>query len=168
MSTFFIKVIGLVVKTIAKPMVSWVSYYKRMKLLEKSDSKIQNFARENLIRMGQNVNYYNTIINRKLFKISSATTHIQELNEEKALERGAEFISEVVVYSILIILPILEWMRQSKKAKEKEAIKERKIKEMRYELDHVMKESQELNKEMSDIIDLFNQISNKLNNPRLL
>ena len=124
MSTFGFKVMNLVVRTIAKPLVSWVTHYKKMKFKEECGSKLQNMTRNKLIWLGQTWNFYNVTINRKLFKISTGNATISELSESKALELGAEVTGEILVYSLLILIPILEWLRLSKIAKKKVMIKE--------------------------------------------
>lgn len=160
MSTGF-KLITLVIRTIAKPMVSWLSYYNRLKL-QNNQTSFSKLVRGRMIWFGQTFNYYNTIINRKIFKISSSTTSVTELSEEKALEKGAEMISEFLVYSILIILPIAEWIRQSKISKQKELKKEKYIQEMKDELEEVIVEKQEIIKEIEDITNQINEIQLKL------
>lgn len=162
MSTFMFKVMNLVVRTIAKPLVSWVTHYKKLKFKEESQSRFQRFSRRRLIWAGQTWNYYNILINRKLFKISTGGTTIQELSEEKALERGAEIFGEILVYSLLILVPLVEWMRLSRIAKNKELKKEEYIKETRYLLDEVMKENEELEKEIEEIKSLIVGYNNKI------
>jgi hypothetical protein len=159
MSTPF-KLITLVIRTVAKPLVNWLSYYNRLKL-QQNQSRVSKLIRGRLIWIGQNVNYYNTIINRKVFKISS-TTSVTELSEEKALEKGAESISELIVYSILIILPIAEWIRQSKLSKKKESQKEKYINEMKNELGEAIIENQEILNEIEEIKKQINEIKIKL------
>jgi hypothetical protein len=163
MSTFMFKVMNLVVRTIAKPLVSWVTHYKKLKFKEESQSKFQNYSRTKLIWAGQTWNYYNVLINRKLFKISTGGTTISELSEEKALERGAEIIGEILVYSLLILIPFLEWLRLSKIAKKKEQVKENFIKETRIMLDEVLKESQDLERELVEIQSLILTLEQKTN-----
>ncbi len=156
------KVMNLVVRTIAKPLVSWVTHYKKLQFKEESQSKFQKFSHKKLIWAGQTFNYYNVLINRKLFKISTGGTTIPELSEEKALERGAEIIGEILVYSLLILIPFLEWLRLSKISKKKELQKENFIKETRIMLDEVMKESIEIDKELIEIKVLVENIESKL------
>ncbi len=159
MSTPF-KLITLVIRTIAKPLVSWFSYYNRLKL-QQNQSRFSRLIRGRLIWIGQKVNYYNTIINRKIFKISS-TTSVTELSEEKALEKGAETISELIVYSILIIIPIAEWIRQSKQSKKKELMKEMYINELKNELALAIENNKEIMSEIEEIKSQIYEIKFKL------
>jgi hypothetical protein len=163
MSMFFFKLITLIIRTIAKPMVSWVSHYNKLRLQQQATGKFGLWARSKLIWLGQTTNYYNIVINRKLFKISTNTA-ITSLTEEKALERGAEAVSEFLVYSILIILPIAEMIRQSKMSKQKEAGKEKYIIEMKFELEDVIDENGKIKKEIDEIKILTEEILNRLNN----
>ena len=166
MSTFMFKVMNLVVRTIAKPLISWVTHYKKLKFKEESGSKVQIFLRRKLINVGQSWNYYNILINRKLFKISSSNTSINSLSEEKALERGAEFISEILIYSLLILIPLLEWWRLSKISKAKEKVKEDYLNETKILTQMVLADTKEIEKEIQEIYTLMEEIEKKscLNN----
>ncbi len=162
MSTFFFKVMNLVVKTIAKPIISWVTHYKKLKFKEESQSKFQNLIRRKLIWTGQTWNHYNILLNRKLFKISTGSTTIAELSEDKAVEKGAEFLSEFLVYSILLIIPILEWIRLTNISKKKELEKENYLKQTKEMLDVVMLESVELENELKNLMEAISNIEKKL------
>lgn len=118
MSVVFIKVISIAVRTLARPLVSYVTYYNRMKLQE-SDHKITRFIKNKLTSLGQNYNYYNILLNRRIFGLAKEQV-IKPLTEDKALERGAEFISEAIVYTILLTIPTLEMLRSLKNSKIKE------------------------------------------------
>src|SRR5690606_37317748 len=156
------KVMNLVVRTTAKPLVSWVTQYKKMKFKEESQSKFQNYMRRKLIWSGRTWNYYNIKINRKLFKISTGNTTIAELPEDKAIEKGAESIGEFIVYYLLIIIPLMEWFRLSKIAKLKEYKKQEFIEETKILIDQVMQESEEINQELVNIKTLIEEIETKL------
>jgi hypothetical protein len=125
MSVFLLKALTLMVKTLARPLINWVSYYNRLKMQE-SNKKHIVFIRNKLITLGNNFNYYNTLFNRKLFKLSDKQP-IKPLSDDKALERGAELISETIVYSILLIVPTLEMIRSYKNSKKKEEDKKQII-----------------------------------------
>jgi hypothetical protein len=162
MSTFMFKVMNLVVRTIAKPLISWVTHYKKLKFKEESGSKLQIYLRKKLISVGQSWNYYNIIINRKLFKISSGHTSVSSLSEEKALERGAEVISEVLIYSLLILIPLLEWWRLSKISKAKEKVKEDFLNETKILTQMVLADAKEINQEINEIKYLMEEIEKKI------
>ena len=161
MSTFFFKVMNLIVKTIAKPIISWVTHYKKLKFKEESQSKFQNFIRRKLIWTGQTWNHYNILLNRKLFKISTGSTTIAELSEDKAVEKGAEFLSEFLVYSILLIIPILEWIRLTNISKKKELEKENYLKQTKEMLDVVILESVELENELKNLMEAISNAEKK-------
>jgi hypothetical protein len=167
MSTFGFKVMNLVVRTIAKPIVSWVTHYKKMKFKDESDSAIQRATRRRLIWIGQTWNYYNVSINRKLFKISTGNASISNLSEEKSIEKGAEIFGEFFVYSLLIIIPLLEWYRLSKISKHKEMVKENFIQETRLYIDSILKEAKEIDQEINAIKSLIEEIETKLTNNKV-
>lgn len=162
MSTTMFRVMNLLVRTIAKPLISYVTHYKKIHLKEESTSKSKNYLRKKLINCGQNWNYYNVLINRKLFKISTGTTTIAELSEEKALERGAEIMGEVLVYTILLLVPLFEWIRLSKISKKKDLEKQKIIDDMRTQADLVIKDSEQIKNEIQEIVKLLEGLEKKL------
>jgi hypothetical protein len=159
MAIFVFKIVALVVRTIAKPLISWATYYNRMKLQEPSFK--YHYLRSKIIWVGQMTNFYNTKINRKLFRLSS-TDPIKKLTEDKAIEKGAEFISEVLIYTILISLPILEWTRQSKINKIKEQVKEQGIRRMKNDIIFISKENSRLREDLKEIKSLLIELNNKV------
>jgi len=159
MAILLFKVVTLVVRTIAKPIISWVTYYNRMKLQEKNSNL--KFIKDDIVWIGQIVNYYNIKINRKLFRLSS-TEPIKSLSEEKAVEKGAEFLSELLVYSILITLPVIEWYRQSKINKEAEYLKEQEIRRMKNDIFALTHENSDLIQKIDEIKQLMKQINDKI------
>lgn len=123
MAILFFKIVSIAVRTLARPVINWVTYYNRMKMQE-SENKIAVFIRDKLISLGQNFHYYNSVLNRKIFGLTKEQT-IKSLTKDKALERGAELISEFVVYSILITLPMIEILRSYRSTLKKEKKDER-------------------------------------------
>src|SRR5689334_23167338 len=99
MAILFFKLLNIAVRTLARPLINWVSYYNRIKIQE-SNSKVTIFVRNKLVSLGQNFNYYNILLNRKIFGLTKEQA-IKPLTADKALERGAELISEFIVYTIL-------------------------------------------------------------------
>lgn len=159
MAILVFKVVTLVVRTIAKPLISWITYYKRLKLQEQN-SKL-DFIKNKIVWIGQVVNYYNIKINRKLFRLSS-NEPIKPLSEDKAIEKGAEFLSEFLVYSILISLPVLEWYRQSKITKEQEYLKEQELRRMKNDILALSEQNNELRARMEELRNIMKEINNKI------
>jgi len=142
-----IKTLSVAVKALARPVINYFAYYNRLKLQE-SNSGIMMKIRDGLISLGQNFNYYNTVLNRKMFKLST-NSPVQKLSPDKALERGAELITEIIVYSVLIILPTMELIKSQNKAQKKETQKFLEIKKMRDDLDDVVEQNYEISKEIN-------------------
>lgn len=159
MAILLFKVVTLVVRTVAKPLISWVTYYNRLKLQEKN-SKLA-FIKNEIVWIGQVVNYYNIKINRKLFRLSTLEP-IKPLSEDKAIEKGAEFLSELLIYSILIALPVLEWYRQSNINKEAEFLKEQEIRRMKNDIFALTHENEELIAKIDEIKMLMKEINDKI------
>jgi hypothetical protein len=133
----------------ARPLITWVTYYNKVRL-QSSNGKFPNWIKKKLVTLGQKVNFYNTTINRKLFKLPTKDP-IRPLTDDKAMERGAEFISEFFVYAILISLPIYELVKLSKSSNDKDYMKELKMCEMRNDLNHLVVENENILNELNEI-----------------
>jgi hypothetical protein len=118
--------------------------------LESSNSKITKLIRRKLIWTGQQVHYYNTSVNRRIFRLDSKDP-IKALPEEKALEKGAEFFSEIIIYSILISFPLYEWYKTRVETKEKEQRKKFRIKKMENDIVALNKQLAELKQQLNEI-----------------
>jgi hypothetical protein len=158
MSVFLLKAITLMVKTLARPLINWVSYYNRLKMQE-SNKKHIIIIRNRLIQLGNTFNYYNTLFNRKIFKLSDKQP-IKPLADDKALERGAELISETIVYSILLIVPTIEMIRTYKNNKKKEQDKKENFIKIQKKVEKLIENH---NRSISDINEL-KRVVNNLNN----
>ena len=161
MTSFSVKVFTLIIRTLAKPIVAWVTHYKKV-ALAKNDSKFNQMMKVTLTKIGQDVHYYNTKINNKLFKLSKETD-VKPLSESLALEKGAEVFSEFLVYAILITLPTLEIIRQIKAGQLKEKKKEDLLDKMKEKIESLKNENKELKDQLKGILDTLNGISGKLN-----
>jgi hypothetical protein len=106
MSALIFKAITVLVKTTAKPFIAWISHYNKQMLRESTNS-FHNFVKNRMINIGQSYNYYYTKFNRKILRLK-ANDPIKLLSEDKAMEKGVEFVSEIIVYLIIIGIPIYE------------------------------------------------------------
>lgn len=156
----FTKLFSVAAKSLARPIINYFAYYNRLKLQD-SDHIISKKIRDNLINLGQKFNYYTIKINRKLFKINN-NTPINPLCTEKALERGAELVSEIIVYSVLITLPTLEIIRSQIKSKEKENKKIQNLMKMRTDLNKIIFYNYQINKELDDLIHTMKKINESI------
>lgn len=159
MAIFIFKIIAVVIRTVAKPLITWATYYNRIKLQEPNSKYI--FLRKYILWIGQMTNYYNTRLNRKVFKLP-ATDPIKKLTDDKAIEKGAEFASEVLIYTILLSLPMLEWWRQSSISKLKDEMKETGIKRMRVDAELLGQQNSKLKSELKELKGLLCEINSKL------
>jgi hypothetical protein len=160
MTSFSVKVFTLIIRTLAKPMVQFVSHYKKVSL-EKNDSRFNKMLKGTLTKIGQNVHYYNSKINNKLFKLSK-DPDIKPLSEKQALEKGAEVFSEFIVYAILLTLPTLELIRQYKVSQAKEKKKEDHLQKMRDKIESIKGENQKLKSDLIAIKMTLKNISEKM------
>jgi optic atrophy 3 protein len=159
MAIFVFKVVTLIVRTVAKPLIQWVTYYNKLKLQEQRSNLA--FIKDRIIWTGQVVNYYNVKINRQLFRLSK-TEPIKPLSEDKAIEKGAEFLSEFLVYSILITLPIYEYLRQNKINKQTEYLKEQEIRRMKNDINALTAQNQNLIENINELKSLLIELNKKI------
>jgi len=111
MSVFVFKALSVLIKTTARPLVSWFSYYNTQMIKESSHHEYK-ILKKSLINIGQSYNYYYTKFNRRSLGTQKYEP-IKLLSNEQAFEKAAEFLTEIFVYSILIIIPILEYRRNN-------------------------------------------------------
>ncbi len=160
MSAFLFKGLSVATKSLARPLINYLAYYNRIKLQE---SNIHIFVKlkDGLIFLGQKFNYYSIVFNRKMFKLSTKTP-IHNLTPEKALERGAELISEFIVYSFLITFSTLEIIKSHKKSTEKEKQKNENLMKMRYDLFDIIDDNYEILKDLKVMKKSLNDMNNKI------
>lgn len=140
MAVFVFKILSIAIRTLARPLINWVTYYNRLKVQE-SKNKSAVFIKDKLIQLGQSTNYYNILLNRKIFGLTKDTSVIKKLNPDKALEKGAEIISEFFVYSILLTIPIYEMIKSYKSNKIKDEQKKQHIVNMQNDVDLIIEKN---------------------------
>lgn len=155
MAIIVFKVITLFVKGLAKPLISWVTHYKKLKLKESNPNV--DFIKNRILWIGQFINYYNIKINRKLFRLDNSSP-IKALSEEKAIEKGAEFVSEVFIYAIVITLPVLEWLRISQISRKERYLKEQEIRRIKNDINALSDQNLQLQAKLDELKYLIAQI----------
>jgi hypothetical protein len=162
MAVFVFKILSIAIRTLARPLINWVTYYNRIKVQE-SKNKSALFIKNKLIQLGQSANYYNILLNRKIFGLTKDTQVIKPLNPDKALEKGAEIISEFFVYSILLTIPIYEMIKSYKSNKIKEEQKKQHIVNMQNNVDLIIEKNIVSENAIKEIKYNLLNIKNKLN-----
>lgn len=142
------KIVSIVVRTAARPIVSWITHYKKQEL-QSSDSSLHKFFRVRAYLIGQKVNKYNSIINRRMFGLPKDSVKL--LSEQKAIDKGAEVMSELFLYTILLGLPILEWVRSSRESKEIEQNKEKFLRRLKTDMRNLEEENLRLKLEIGEV-----------------
>mmetsp|Transcript_34817 Transcript_34817/g.84143 ORF Transcript_34817/g.84143 Transcript_34817/m.84143 type:complete len:208 (-) Transcript_34817:576-1199(-) len=113
----FSKLASLLIKTLAKPMAKQVKHHFVK----------QPITRRFLIQVGQTAHGVTTrmTIWSSGFKVRS----ISKLEEEAALSRGADLLSETFIFSVSMFIVIYEYNRSSEKEKKKEEARLQKIRD---------------------------------------
>jgi hypothetical protein len=126
MAVPFVKLFFLAVKQVSKPVASRI----------KAGALNSERLRRSMVSVGQRLNLNAVQLERIADGMAPLKTErVKQLNEKEALTRGADFLAEMVVYSVSAsIIGIEHWMSQQKarKAAAKEAAKEveaRRLKE---------------------------------------
>ena len=136
MTSLLQKGFNIFIRTMAKPIIKWVLDHKKTDIL--GNVKVGKIGKV-FIYIGQKHNILSTKINRKILGLSNIS-EIKDLPEEKALEKGTEFCSEILVYSILIFVPIIEWRKQAKNAEIKEKKELENLEKIKKNLERLSKE----------------------------
>lgn len=111
----FTKVFSLCIRLFTRPLVSYA------KSAVKVNTKRSEAMRTLLLSSGQVYHRMHYRIQRLFLPTSIAEEYVKPLGEEKALEAGAEFLGEVVVYGVLMIWGVYEMDKTQRESKEKEA-----------------------------------------------
>ncbi len=150
---FILKVVSLVARIAARPVVDWIVHYKKQDI-HTQGADFNNFLRRRCYIIGQHINYYQTKINRRMYNLPRDT--IKLLPEKRAIDKGAEFIGEFILYSILLTLPVFEWIRASKESKEAEFNKNKNLRRIKNDMNYIKEENNTLKQkleELSQILD---------------
>lgn len=142
MAIWFIKVMTVVIKTTARPVIAWITHYNKMKLRDGKPSPYLNWLNKELYAVGQYYHYYNTVINRRLFK--GKDSPIKLLPRDKAVEKGVEFVSEMLLYFVLIYIPLSEWRRMNKEKQAEKESEQRSISRVLNGVDHIRESNRDL------------------------
>ncbi len=154
------KTLKIGIKALARPTVSYFSYYNRVHM-ENSGNFLMKFLRKKFIGIGQKFNYYNQKFNRKIFRLNNEKP-INPLTENQALERGVELIAEVIIYTIIVVLPCNEIIKSAKKSALKEQKKDNEYIEMRKKLNLVVLEYYSIMNEIYNLEKELRKINNEI------
>ena len=71
--------------------------------------------------IGNSTHKVNILVNRNFLKMKTSDFKIQLLNESAALELGVETFYEIIIYSCILGLPIMELYKSVAESREKSA-----------------------------------------------
>lgn len=103
-----LKLTSLLIRTVSKPIANAI----------KAQSKQSNFLKTNFIRFGQFINRVDVTLRNS----SNSKLKIRPLTDNKAIEIGSNFLSEVFVFSVGASLIFYELTRSRKDKEEPEAL----------------------------------------------
>lgn len=113
MSGITLKFTSLLIRTVAKPISTSI----------KAQAKDHEFFRRNCIRIAQSMHL--TDLRMRMNLVGEKKIKIRPLNDNKAIEKGANFLSEVFVFSVAGSLILYESYRSRKKTNlEKENVQD--------------------------------------------
>lgn len=142
MSLIIVKAITIIIKSTAKPIIAWLTHYNKM-MLKESTHKELDLIKNKLNVIGQSYNYYLTKFNRKVLKLSNKDP-IRLLSEEKGIEKGVEFVSELVLYAIIIGIPVWELLKASEEKKMAKLNEDSRIKKIESTSNAIWEENKKL------------------------
>lgn len=116
MAYFFLRFFNLLIKNLARPVINQLTSYQKIKLKDTSNHKgIVAYICRAFRIIGYKGHEVTFRINKRFFNLSSEQ-YIQ-LTQEKALEKGIELSSEIFIYSLLIIIPVIEMKKKYDESK---------------------------------------------------
>mmetsp|Transcript_36546 Transcript_36546/g.37942 ORF Transcript_36546/g.37942 Transcript_36546/m.37942 type:complete len:169 (-) Transcript_36546:50-556(-) len=139
-----VKAITVLMKTVAKPLTSWLSHYHKI-VLKDSTKASDLFMKERFVNLGQSYNFHHTKFNRKILRLKS-NDPIKLLPAERALEKGIEFFSEIVMYSIIIGIPLWEMKKASIAKRENSIVEQAIMINIKSEIESISEDQREFNK----------------------
>lgn len=111
----FNKVFSLSIRLFTRPLINYAKSAMKM------HPKRSEAMRAVLFQSGQVYHQMHYRIQRLFLTTTIAEEYVKPLSEEKALEAGAEFIGEVVVYGVLLMWGIYEMDKTQRDSRDKEA-----------------------------------------------
>ena len=111
----FTKVFSLCIRLFTRPLVNYA------KSAVKVHTKRSEVMRSLLLSSGQVYHQMHYRIQRIFLPTTIAEEYVKPLSDEKALEAGAEFLGEVVVYGVLMVWGVYEMDRAQRESRDKEA-----------------------------------------------
>lgn len=154
MNVIFVKVFFIIIKTTAKPIISFLSYYNKT-VLKESKKPFHEFIREKFINVGQSHNYYYTKFNRKFLRLKT-NDPIKLLSKDKAMDKGIEVVSEAILYLTLISIPLYEYIKMLDYKKEQTIINSNRLLRLKSSLKDLDNNNKLIEKEM------FEEVRQKL------
>lgn len=138
MSSIALKLTTLLVKTIAKPMANAI----------KQQAKEHENFRNICIRMAQSLHRNETKLRMSL--LGEKRIKIRPLNDTKAIDQGANFISEFFIFSVAGSLILYENYRSRKKASTARESLADDISVLQHEIEYIKGKLGELNVKLDD------------------
>lgn len=161
MSILFFRVVNHVIRVMARPVISWITFYNKNYLKNKENkSFLIKWLIKELGDFGQFYNKMNNKMNKRVFNLKSIDVN-KPISEEKALEKGIEILSEILIYALVLSIPIYEFLKINKIAKLKSKEKVDKIKYMENTLLEISEKNKELKKEVNLLLKEL-EYSNKI------
>lgn len=138
MSSIALKLTSLLVRTVAKPIANTM----------KAQAKEHETFRRACISIAQTV--HSTDLRLRMSLLGEKRIKIRPLNDTKAVEQGATFLSELFIFSVAGSLILYESYRSRKKASdERDAIAD-DISVLQYEIEYMKTKFQELDVKLDD------------------
>lgn len=145
----FFKIFSLVIRIFTRPMVN---YTKKYHLGNTANTPL--LLRKNFVWLG---NYYHRLeswINRKFLKIETPDAlFIKPLSDDVALEKGVEFFYEILVYSILLVLPLYEMYATQASTMKKTEDQEKRLQEIEENISFIRNEQETLAGRLNQSLD---------------
>ena len=159
MSFLLFRIMNHVIRTLARPGINWITHYKKIYLKDKNNKKgAVLYLVKGFQFLGQKTFQFNNKINKTFFNLKSLDEN-KLLSEEKALEKGIETFSEILIYALLIYIPINEYRKMSFIANKEKQYKKDKFMQLN---DEIIRLSNVNEANKAEIISIGNDIDFKI------
>ncbi|OQS05909.1 hypothetical protein THRCLA_02019 [Thraustotheca clavata] len=105
------KVGGMFIRVLTKPIANEL----------KSLGKSHPWLKQACTSLGQRINRWNIISHLRVASQGHLTINVKDLPDDKALEKGTEFIGEVFIFAVAVAVVTYDYTRSTKKNELKEA-----------------------------------------------
>ncbi|KAM3132647.1 hypothetical protein pb186bvf_015192 [Paramecium bursaria] len=118
--------------------------------------------RYSFIRLGNQYNYIEVFVNRKLMGVQDV--FYKPLPDEQAIQKGADFFSELFIYTCLLGIPLYEIYRSTRDANKKSQLLQDRLQNIENKIQEAKTIHKRMTTNLDDIVVMNKALSDQLSN----